>query len=408
MKMRLIVTKRVKPLKFGGIIIPFLSIVVGIFLATIALYGLARVPPLLVYGAIGQSLISPQMLQTFVMLTILGVALIIPFNAAVWNIGAEGQIIWGMIMSAFIGLTVAVRYIIVSPSDLPKYTNMPGMFVLPTPTVSGAYAVEALTMNPGAAICLMLIVAGIAGAVWALIAGLMRAYLDIDEVATTLIMNYIAYYAYNYIVYGPLQGITISTSGFGLSNALHPALRFSRISTATTATWEGVALMIAIFAIAWFVLKQTTFGLRLRILGSNPQVLRAAGINVRKYIVLALTISGAIAGLVGTILFAGNLYQLIKIKTITTPPTHNIGYTAILVSWLSMLDIRGVPIAAYIVASLFQAGINLQSSLGGVSGGSAMISSGALTYVLIGFVLTTFTVLRVFAEYSIKVVREGR
>ena len=406
--MRLIVTKRVKPLKFGGIIIPFLSIVVGIFLATIALYGLARVPPLLVYGAIGQSLISPQMLQTFVMLTILGVALIIPFNAAVWNIGAEGQIIWGMIMSAFIGLTVAVRYIIVSPSDLPKYTNMPGMFVLPTPTVSGAYAVEALTMNPGAAICLMLIVAGIAGAVWALIAGLMRAYLDIDEVATTLIMNYIAYYAYNYIVYGPLQGITISTSGFGLSNALHPALRFSRISTATTATWEGVALMIAIFVIAWFVLRQTTFGLRLRILGSNPQVLRAAGINVRKYIVLALTISGAIAGLVGTILFAGNLYQLIKIKTITTPPTHNIGYTAILVSWLSMLDIRGVPIAAYIVASLFQAGINLQSSLGGVSGGSAMISSGALTYVLIGFVLTTFTVLRVFAEYSIKVVREGR
>ncbi len=406
--MRLIVTKRVKPLKFGGIIIPFLSIIVGIFLATIALYGLARVPPLLVYGAIGQSLISPQMLQTFVMLTILGVALIIPFNAAVWNIGAEGQIIWGMIMSAFIGLTVAVRYIIVSPSDLPKYTNMPGMFVLPTPTVSGAYAVEALSMNPGAAICLMLIVAGIAGAVWALIAGLMRAYLDIDEVATTLIMNYIAYYAYNYIVYGPLQGITISTSGFGLSNALHPALRFSRISTATTATWEGVALMIAIFVIAWFVLRQTTFGLRLRILGSNPQVLRAAGINVRKYIVLALTISGAIAGLVGTILFAGNLYQLIKIKTITTPPTHNIGYTAILVSWLSMLDIRGVPIAAYIVASLFQAGINLQSSLGGVSGGSAMISSGALTYVLIGFVLTTFTVLRVFAEYSIKVVREGR
>ena len=406
--MRLIVTKRVKPLKFGGIIIPFLSIVVGIFLATIALYGLARVPPLLVYSAIGQSLISPQMLQTFVMLTILGVALIIPFNAAVWNIGAEGQIVWGMIMSAFIGLTVAVRYIIVSPSNLPKYTSMPGMFVLPTPTVSGAYAVEALTMNPGVAICLMLIAAGVAGAVWALIAGLMRAYLDIDEVATTLIMNYIAYYAYNYIVYGPLQGITISTSGFGLSNALHPALRFSRISTATTATWEGVALMIAIFAIAWFVLRQTTFGLRLRILGSNPQVLRAAGINVRKYIVLALTISGAIAGLVGTILFAGNLYQLIKIKTITTPPTHNIGYTAILVSWLSMLDIRGVPIAAYIVASLFQAGINLQSSLGGVSGGSAMISSGALTYVLIGFVLTTFTVLRVFAEYSIKVVREGR
>ncbi len=405
--MRLVITKRVKPIKFGGIIIPLLSIILGVFLATVALYALAHIPPTLVYSSIGVSLISPQMFQTFVMLTILGVALIIPFNAAIWNIGAEGQIIWGMIASAFIGLTVAVRYIFVSQSELSKYAGMPGMMVLPTPTATGKYAIEALTMSPPEAIALMLIAAIAAGAAWALVAGLMRAYLDIDEVATTLIMNYIAYYLYNYIVYGPLQGVTISTSGFGLSNILHSALYFSRISVSTTATWEGVSIMIAVFIMAWIILRHTTFGLRLRILGSNPNALRAAGISVRKYIVLVLTISGAIAGIVGTIFFAGNLYQLIKIKSITTPPTHNIGYTAILVSWLSMLDLRGIPIAAYIVASLFQAGINLQASLGSISGGSAMISSGALAFVLIGFVLTTFTILRVFAEYSIKVIRGG-
>ncbi len=402
--MRLVVTRRIKPLRFGGIIIPFLSIILGIFLATIALYALARVPPGLVYSSIGISLVSPQMLQTFVMLVILGVALTIPFNAAIWNIGAEGQIIWGMIASAFIGLCIAVHYIYVSPSAATQYSGVPGAFILPTPTATGKEVVAKLSMSPQAGVALMLILASLAGAMWALIASLMRAFLDIDEVATTLIMNYIAYYLYNYVVYGPLQGVTISTSGFGLSNPLHPELQFSRISVSTTATWEGVGIMIGVFIVAWFILRHTTFGLRLRILGSNPNALKAAGISVRKYIVAVLTISGAIAGLVGTIFFAGNMYQLMKIKTITTPPTHNIGYTAILVSWLSMLDLRGVPFAAYIVASLFQAGINLQASLGSISGG-AMISSGALTYVLIGFVLTTFTILRVFSEYRIRIMR---
>ncbi len=405
--MRLVVTRRIKPLRFGGIIIPLLSIIIGIVIASIALLVLARVPPTLVYTIIAQSFVSPQLLRPFVLLTILGVALIISFSAAVWNIGAEGQIIWGMIATGYIGLFVAAHSMYIKPSELPTYENMPGVMILDRSPIHPVVSV--LNVSPAVGGALMILAALVFGAIWAFIAGTLRAVLEIDEVASTLIMNYIAYYSFNYLVTGPMRGLSVQARNFGRTDALHEALRFQRLPIAgTTVTWQEVATMVVVFVLAWVLLKYTTYGLRLRILGSNPNALRAAGVSVRKYIIAALTISGAIAGVVGALIFAANLFALNKIDNVVSPPTQSMGYTAILVSWLAMLDLKGIPISAYIVAGLMQTGNSLQAALGSVSTAGAMISGAAITHVLVGFVLLTYTVLRVFTEYSIKVVRGGR
>jgi len=400
--MRVVVIRRVKPLPFGGIIIPLISIIIGILLSALVLYGVG-VPPDIYFSTIATSFLSPQILRSFVLLTALGAALILSFSGAVWNIGAEGQMIWGMIGAGYIGVFVAASSYYISPSELPIYQAMPGVMILdvsPTKPV-----ISVLHMAPPLGQALMILVAILLGGLWALIAGSLKAFLEIDEVASTLILNYIAYFSFNYLVSEPLRGLSVQAKQFLRTDALHYALRFVRIPVpGTTVTYMEVALAVGVFIIVWFLLKYTTLGLRLKILGSNPNALKAAGVSTRKYIIIALTLSGLIAGSVGAMIFGANFYRLEKIDNIVTPPTQNMGYTAILVSWLSMLDIRAVPVSAYIVAALMQAGSELQARLG-TGGVSGIVSGSAITYTLIGFVLITFTILRVFTEYELKFVR---
>ena len=402
--MRMIITRRIKPLRYGGLLIPLLSLIIGVVISQLILFAFG-VPPEMFYSTLINGFISPQMLRTLILLTIIGAALVFSFTGSVWNIGAEGQIVWGMVFSAYIGVFVAAHSIKVPLSELSKYASMPGAQILD----STYGVVSILTWNPVLAGLVMVLVAAVAGGIWASIAGALRAYFNIDEVASTLLLNYIAYYSLNQLVTGPMKGMSVMAAQFGRTDALNNALTFSRLPIpGTTVTTVGVSIAVIVFIIVWFILKYTSFGLRLRILGTNPRLLKASGINTRKYVLLALTISGILAGTVGAILFAGDFFFLGKIDNIVSPPTENMGYTAILVAWLAMLDIRAVPISAYIFASLMQAGSTLQLNLASVLGSSLIISGAAIKFTLIGMVLLTFSVLRVLTEYNVRFLRGGK
>ncbi|MCD6340738.1 MAG: ABC transporter permease [Desulfurococcales archaeon] len=353
--MRLVLVKRIKPLPLGGILIPLLSIVIGILISTIILYVIVGASPIITLSCVVSSLISPEIVLTFLFLTILGVALLVAFSGSIWNIGAEGQLWLGTAAAAYVAL----------------FTTLP--------------------QAPIVAKIVMVLLAMVLGGAWAAVAGILRAYLNIDEVPVTLIMNYIAYYVINYLVRGPWLGK--ETWGYIRTDMIPDQVKFVLIPGSTTITYEVLILAVLTIALTYFMLKYTALGLRIRILGSNPDALKAAGVNVRALIIAALAISGAIAGAMGAAQLAGYLH---RISYPIESHTANYGYTAILVAWLSMLDIRAIPIAAYIVSALYQAGISMQ--IAGVSGASA-------TYVFIGTVLLTFTVLRVFSEYTIKIVR---
>ena len=353
--MRLVLVKRVKPLPLGGLVIPGASIVIGILISTVVLYVISRADPLVTLSCVASALVSPEIVLTFLFLTILGAALLVAFNGSIWNIGAEGQLWLGTAAATYIALFTA------------------------------------LPQAPAIAKVAMVLTAMALGGTWAAVAGVLRAYLSIDEVPVTLIMNYIAYYIINYLVRGPWLGK--KTWGYIRTDMIPDQVKFTLLPGSTTVTYEVLIIAVLALIAVYFMLKYTSLGLRIRILGSNPDALKAAGVNVRALIITALTLSGAIAGAMGAAQLAGYLH---RISYPIESHTANYGYTAILVAWLSMLDIRAVPIAAYIVSALYQAGISMQI---------AGISSASATYVFIGAVLLTFTVLRVFSEYSLRIIR---
>lgn len=402
--LRLIVTKRVKPVKVGrvdilNVLIPMLSVLIGVLITTLIFY-IAGVTPDIILKELFLGFTSPQMVRYFVLLTVLGIALALAFNASIWNIGAEGQMIWGMIAAGYIGLFIASTYMYVSPSELKLYENMSGAVIIDRSPVKPV--VSLLNMDPLLGQLLMVLAGVVAGGLWALIPAVLKAYLDIDEVASTLLLNYVAYYLYNQVVSVNLRGLSVQARQFFRTDILHDALRFQSVP-GFTVTYQEVLIALISFTAIFLMYKYTSIGLRLKVLGSNPHLLRAVGVDERKYVLLALFLSGALAGAVGASLFAGVTYKLEKITNIVSPPTMGLGYTAILVTWLSMLDLRIIPIFAWIVASLFQSGMLLESEVKSL--GITSLTGATISYTLIGSILVTFTIFRIFSEYTIKVRR---
>ncbi|NPA99137.1 MAG: ABC transporter permease [Crenarchaeota archaeon] len=360
----MVIVRRVKPLPYW--IIPIIALLAGIAVSTIILYILAGASPAAVFSAIAYGFTRPGVIaKIFVALTIVGIALLVSFKGSIWNIGGEGQITFGMMAAAWVALFTMLPYI-----------------------------------NPGLAQASMIILAMIAGGFWALLAALPRAYLGLDEVPVTLIMNYIAYYIVDLLVYGPWRGS--STHNYPRTDTIPSQAMFPQIP-GTTMTWDGLFLLIITFIGVWYLLRNTSIGLRIKILGNNPNLLRSSGINVPLTIILALTISGLIAGSVGALYLGGDVYHIgYPIES----QTANYGYTGILVAWLSMLELIAVPLAAYIVSALYEAGIKYQTLVGGNLGGMLTSGTSAIVDIFIGSILLLYTILITFSEYKIKIIIE--
>lgn len=398
--MRLIVVKRVKTSNLYYIGIPVLSILIGLMMSLL-IFAFIGVPPDLFIKGIISGFQSPQTLRYFALLVILGVALTLSFRASIWNVGAEGQMIWGMIAGGYIALFVAAQSMYVSPSELANYASMPGVEVIDASPY--APVVSVLLMDPTLGKLLMILFGMLAGGLWALIPAVLKAYLDVDEVATTLILNYVAYQLFNHLASYTLRGLSVQARQFFRTDKVNSALLFNLIP-GTSVTIQDLVMATIFFVAVILMYRYTTIGLRLKIIGSNPQLLRSVGVDERKYMLLAMFLSGMLAGAAGVSIFASpGVGKLEKIANVVSPPTMNLGYTAILVSWLSMLDTRLVPIYAYIVASLFQGGSILQSEINVILPG--LLTGGALTYVPIGSILIVYVVLRILTDYSIRIRR---
>lgn len=399
--MRLIVVKRVKISNLYYIGIPVLSILVGLAVS-ILIFASIGVPPDLFIKEVISGFQSPQTLRYFTLLVILGVALTLSFRASVWNIGAEGQMIWGMLAGGYIALFVVAQSMYVSPSELANYASMPGVEVIDANPYKPVVSV--LLMDPSLSKLLVIFFAMLAGGLWALIPAALKAYLDVDEVATTLILNYVAYQLFNHLVSYDLRGLSVQARQFFRTDRINSALFFDFIP-GTSVTVQEVIMATVFFVGVILMYRYTTIGLRLKIIGSNPQLLRSVGVDEKKYILIAMFLSGMLAGAAGVSIFANpGAGKLEKIANVVSPPTMNLGYTAILVSWLSMLDTRLIPIYAYIVASLFQGGSMLQSEIN-LLFPELSLTGAALTYIPIGSILIVYVVLRVLTDYSIKIRR---
>ncbi len=303
----------VSELRMGRLLAPTLIaalvVATGVLLA-IGGYDVGRAAEALVNGSVGSwYAIGSATLVRATPLILTGLAVALAFRAGVFNIGAEGQFLVGAAAAAAIALT------------LPK-----------TPSLI--------------LILLALVVGAIAGAVWAWIAAVLRSRFHVLEVISTIMLNFVAAFLVSYLVRGPLQE---PTHVYPQTESIVAAAQLPRFGP-TTRLHLGFVLALLACAVAWWAVRYTAAGFRLRVVGANPSAARSAGkIDVDRVTTRVFLLSGALSGLAGAIEVCGVTYALYE----NISPGY--GYTAIAVALLARLDPAAV-IATGILFGALEAG----------------------------------------------------
>ncbi|MEJ2599453.1 MAG: ABC transporter permease [Anaerolineales bacterium] len=260
-----------------GPLTPILAALAALLVGGLMLLALGA-DPIKAYGALlnGAFGSANSLADTVVKATPLlyvGAGICIAFRGGVINIGGEGQFVVGGLASSWAALT---------------FTNWPAW----------------------ALISFSLLMGFLGGALWGAIPGALKAYLNVNEILTTIMMNQIAVQLMNFLLRGPMmdpqqvqqKSFIPQTARFPLAADL-PRLVPTRLHL-------GVLLAVAIAILVWVLLWRTTLGFRIRAVGLSPKASRRAGIHVERYAVLALLLSGALAGLGGATQVLGVNHRL--------------------------------------------------------------------------------------------------
>jgi general nucleoside transport system permease protein len=288
--------------------------------------------------------LSQTLLQTTTLI-LTGLAVAFAFRCGMFNIGGQGQY--------FIGLYVA---------------NWLGW------KLSG--------MNPLAHVLLAVAAATLAGAVWAGIAGFLKATVGAHEVITTIMLNWIAIWIGEWLFGdgGPLQNKANATAPISNDIANSAKLPVFWGQQQLQGLHIGFFVALAAIVLFWAVLNRTTLGYEVRAVGFNPDAAAYGGINVRKNLIRAMAISGAFAGLAGALDMLGYLYHYGQ----SDIPASSVGFLGIAVALLGRNTAVGTGLAALLFGSLlFGTTHGLQS---GVSSIDPQLA-GNLTYIIQGLIV---------------------
>ncbi len=238
-----------------------------------------KVNPIVAYkalwdGAFGSSNAFAETLVKSTPLLLIALGICISFRGDVINIGGEGQMIVGALFATWIGLI---------------FTNLPGWFV----------------------IILAMLAGFVGGAIWGGIPGVLKAYFRVNEILSTVMMNAIAVQLMNFLLRGAMIDPVMAqrTSKIPETARLLEAFHLPRLSP--TRLHLGVLIAVILAILVYILLWRTTLGYRIRAVGQNPNASRYAGIKVPRYVVMALLLSGAFAGLAGATQVYGVNYRMI-------------------------------------------------------------------------------------------------
>jgi simple sugar transport system permease protein len=264
-----------------------------------------------------ESVAAVNLQQTLIYTTTLiltGLAVAFAFRCGLFNIGGTGQYIVGSIWAVWIGSSF---------EDL----------------------------NPFLHITLAIVVATLAGAAWAGIAGFLKATVGAHEVISTIMLNWIAIYVGQFLfgVGGPLQNDQQSSVPFSNDVVEGAKLPILWGDPLLQGLHIGIFIAIAALVVYWVTLNRTTLGYGVRAVGFNPEAARYGGIGVRRNYFLAMAISGAFAGIAGAIDVLGWRFH---IATGDIGPNLQLGYIGIAVALLGRNTAVGVFVAALLFGSL--------------------------------------------------------
>jgi ABC-type uncharacterized transport system permease subunit len=250
----------------------------------------------------------------------------VAFRMKLWNIGAEGQFIMGAFGASAIVLAPVL------PAETSRWLFIPVM------ALAGMAA----------------------GAIWGFIPGYLKARFNVNEIISTLMMNYIAVAWVNFWIFA-----VWTEGGFQMSPKFPETSWLPRLSEYASAfpflrgltTHGGLVLGVAAAVVLWFIVYRSKWGYEIRLIGDNPHAARYAGINITRNTVLVMMLSGALAGLGGMSEVAGVVHRLQ-----TSPIAAGYGFTGIIVAWLAKLNPLVIIVVSILFGALILAGREIQPS----------------------------------------------
>lgn len=285
-------------------------------------------------------------------LIIIGVGLSIGYRANVWNIGAEGQYIIGGLAATGVALLTQ---------------GMTGWWILPLMGIAG-------------------ILGGIA---YIAVPAYLRIKLQVNEILTTLMLTYVAVNILNFLVFGPWKSPTAYGQPQTIAFSADQSLPYIIQGTIVQA---GAPIAIIVAVIAWIVMSRTIFGFQVNTVGSAPSAARYAGFSANQTMLIALFISGGLAGLAGMLEVAGPFGRMVP------QFPSNYGFTAIIVAYLGRLHPMGVLVAGIVLAITFVGGEIAQTTISLPNAAVGIFQSMMLFLLLAGDVLVRYRLRRVIPQ----------
>ncbi|GGF81462.1 ABC transporter permease [Paenibacillus albidus] len=329
---------------------PILSVVLALVLCAIfiAANGMS---PITVYermfrGAFGTAYGFTETMVKAIPLLLCGLGIAVAYRISVWNIGAEGQ------------LTV------------------------------GAMAATAVTIYcPGLSsfwsILLMLLLGIAAGALWGLMTAVPRTHFGVNELITSLMLNYVALLALDYVVFGPWK----DPKGFNFPGSPMFTAAQSLPVLGSTRLHIGLVFGLVAVLIYFLMIRFTRWGYELKLMGANPAAARYAGIHIKRHIIIVMLISGGLAGVAGMAEVSGVTHKLMQ----GISPGY--GYTAIIVAWLAKLNPLGLILTSVLFGGLIVGGYSVQT-IGLPSSISEMLQGSILFFLIAGEMIHRFRIRR--------------
>jgi ABC-type uncharacterized transport system permease subunit len=240
------------------------------------------------------------------------------FKTGLFNIGASGQFTCGAFIAIYIGV---------------KWTFLP-------PEIHWLVG---------------LVGAMLAGAIWGAGPGLLKAFFNVNEVITSIMMNYIGMYLVNMTIVKTVYDALKNQTKPVAKSAILPKAGLDKLFNSGN---MNIGLIIAILTVivVYIILQKTTFGYELKACGSNKNASKYAGINEKKSIILSMVIAGALSGLGGGLLYLSGSGKYLQVLDVLAPE----GFSGISVALLGMSHPIGILFSGLFIAHLTVGGFNIQ------------------------------------------------
>lgn len=240
------------------------------------------------------------------------------FKTGLFNIGASGQFTCG----AFVAIYIGVKWGFLPPE------------------------IHWLVALTGAMV---------AGALWGSVPGLLKAYFNVNEVITSIMMNYIGMYLVNMTIVKTVYDSLKNQTKPVMKSAMLPKMGFDKLFNNSNVN-IGIIIVILSVLVVYIILQKTTFGYELKACGSNKNASKYAGINEKKNIILSMVIAGALSGLGGGLLYLSGSGKYIHVLDVLAPE----GFSGISVALLGMSHPIGILFSGLFIAHLTVGGFNIQ------------------------------------------------